>query len=48
MISLAAFGDLSSVDVGAFAPKPTSLTEDQQEAAVSLWTAPDGATDIGV
>jgi uncharacterized cupin superfamily protein len=28
--------------LGAFAPKPTSTTEGQQEAALTVWTAPEG------
>ena len=48
MIDLETFGDLASVDVGAFAPKPTTLTDGQQEAATELWASPDRATMIGV
>jgi uncharacterized cupin superfamily protein len=48
MISLESFGDLSSVKVGAFAPKPTSLTDGQTEATAELWTAADGLTFIGI
>ncbi len=48
MISLETFGDLSSVSVGGFGPKPTTLTEGQQEAASKLWGSADGLTSIGV
>lgn len=48
MISLDTFGDLAKVDTGAFAPKPTTLTEGQEEAAVGLWSSPDGRVNIGV
>lgn len=48
MISLDSFGDLSKVDVGAFKPKPTTLTEGQTEAANNLWTSDDEKTKIGV
>lgn len=48
MINLNSFGDLSTVEVGAFAPKPTTLTEGQTEAAVNLWASDDGQTNIGV
>ncbi|WP_042434667.1 cupin domain-containing protein [Streptacidiphilus anmyonensis] len=29
-------------ELGAFAPKPTSTTEGQQEALCTVWTAPEG------
>lgn len=48
MIDLSVFKDLAGIDPGPFADKPTTLTPGQQEAAVSLWTSPDGALDIGV
>lgn len=48
MISLETFGDLAATPVGAFNPKPTSLTEGQTEAATILWESPDKATSIGV
>jgi uncharacterized cupin superfamily protein len=48
MINLKTFGDLSSVPVGEFKPKPTTLTEGQMEAATSLWASDDGLTSIGV
>lgn len=31
-----------SVDLGARAPKPTSTTEGQTEAALVVWSAPEG------
>ncbi|WP_227268483.1 cupin domain-containing protein [Roseobacter weihaiensis] len=48
MIDPQSFGDLSSLDVGGFAPKPTTLTPGQQEAARKLWSSEDGLTSIGV
>ena len=48
MIDLSAFGDLSTIDVGAFSPKPTTLTPGQTEAAVNLWASEDEKTNIGV
>jgi len=48
MINLETFGDLAGVDVGPFGPKPTTLTEGQEEAAVKLWSSADGHTTIGV
>ena len=48
MIDLQTFGDLASISVGEFAPKPTSLTEGQVEALKSLWVSDDGLTSIGV
>jgi uncharacterized cupin superfamily protein len=48
MISLDCFGDLATVDVGAFKPKPTTLTDGQTEAANTLWSSPDSLTHIGV
>lgn len=48
MINLSTFTDLAAVDVGAFSPKPTSVTEGQIEASVSLWESEDGKTKIGV
>ncbi|WP_037605233.1 cupin domain-containing protein [Streptacidiphilus rugosus] len=29
-------------ELGAFAPKPTSTSQGQQEAALTVWTAPEG------
>jgi uncharacterized cupin superfamily protein len=48
MIDLQTFADLAAQPLGAFAPKPTSLTEGQSEANAKLWTSPDGRTSIGV
>jgi len=48
MIDLATFKDLGGTPVGAFAPKPTSLTEGQVEASTALWTSVDGLTSLGV
>ena len=36
MIDLKSFGDLSSLDLGTFAPKPTTFTDGQVEAAKQL------------
>jgi uncharacterized cupin superfamily protein len=48
MINMQNFGDLASLDIGAFAPKPTTVEGDQQEAAVALWTSADGRMETGV
>ncbi len=48
MIDLKSFGDLSDLELGAFAAKPTSFTEGQVEAATELWASADGLTSIGV
>ena len=48
MIDLSAFLALAQTPLGRFAPKPTTLEGDQQEAAVSLWTSADGRVDIGI
>jgi uncharacterized cupin superfamily protein len=48
MIDLSAFAALAKTDLGPFAPKPTSLEGDQQEAAVALWSSADGRVEIGV
>ena len=48
MIDLKTFADLASVPLGAFAAKPTTLTEGQTEASALLWTSADGLTRIGV
>jgi uncharacterized cupin superfamily protein len=48
MINLETFKDLAALPVEIFSPKPTTLTEGQLEAAVSLWTSQDGLTKIGV
>ena len=48
MIDLTAFSALAGMDLGAFADKPTTLTAGQQEAARSLWEAPDGQVEIGL
>lgn len=48
MIDLKSFGDLSSLELGAFAPKPTTFTEGQVEAAKELWASADGVMRIGV
>lgn len=48
MIHLSTFQNLEGVEIGPFAPKPTSLTEGQVEASVNLWASDDGLTNIGV
>ncbi|WP_172292885.1 cupin domain-containing protein [Pseudoruegeria sp. HB172150] len=48
MIDLQTFADLASVQLSAFADKPTTLTEGQQEASAPLWTSADRRTKIGV
>ena len=48
MIDLSAFPDLLALDLGPFAPKPTTLEGDQFEAARTLWQSPDGQVEIGV
>ena len=48
MIDLKTFADLASVHVGAFAAKPTTLTDGQCEASTKLWGSEDGKTSIGV
>lgn len=48
MIDFQAFHALSSIQIGAFEDKPTSLTGNQQEAATELWSSADGLTEIGV
>ena len=48
MIDLQKFQNLSKIEVKNFIPKPTTLTEGQEEAAVNLWKSDDGLTKIGV
>ncbi|MEQ8291359.1 MAG: cupin domain-containing protein [Roseovarius sp.] len=48
MIDLKTFEALADQPLGDFAPKPTTLTEGQQEASSLLWTSADGHTKIGV
>lgn len=48
MVDLKTFADLSSVELGAFLDKPTTLTKGQKEASTLLWTSADGRTKIGV
>ena len=48
MIDLKTFANLAAVPVGAFAAKPTTLTEGQCEASTRLWGSEDGKTSIGV
>lgn len=39
--------NLSGIDLGQFAPKPTSTTG-QQEASTTLWQSADGRLEIGL
>ena len=48
MIDLSCFTGLATMDLGPFAPKPTSLEGGQVEASVTLATTADGRTEIGV
>ena len=48
MIDLKTFGDLASIDVGEFSPKPTTFTEGQVEASVDLWASEDNSVHVGV
>ena len=48
MIDLQSFGDLAGIELGEFAPKPTTFTDGQVEAARELWASADGVTRIGV
>jgi uncharacterized protein len=48
MIDFSTFGDLASVKVGPFTPKPTTLTDGQVEATAPLWSSDDGKTKIGI
>ncbi|PZO79493.1 MAG: cupin [Mesorhizobium amorphae] len=48
MIDLETFKALAGTELGPWAPKPTSVEGDQQEASRSLWSSADGALDVGV
>ena len=48
MIDLLTFQNLNKIEISNFLPKPTTLTEGQEEAAVNLWKSEDGLTKIGV
>ena len=48
MIDLKTFQNLNSVVFDNFKPKPTSLSEGQEEASLQLWVSDDGNTKIGV
>ena len=48
MIDLSTFANLAETPLNAFAPKPTTLTEGQEEASKILWESADGHTKIGV
>lgn len=48
MIDLSTFAGLADLPLTGFAPKPTSVEGDQQEATQTLWSSPDGHLEIGV
>jgi uncharacterized cupin superfamily protein len=48
MIDLAAFHSLAQAPLGPFAPKPTCIEGNQQEASLVLCTSADGQVTIGV
>lgn len=48
MIDLSTFLNLSDVALDGFAPKPTALEGDPEEASRTLWQSPDGQLEIGV
>ena len=48
MINLKKFQTLNSVVIANFKPKPTSISENQEEATIQLWVSKDGKTQIGV
>ena len=48
MIDFSAFLALANTPLEAFAPKPTSIEGNQQEASVALFTSADGRVEIGV
>ena len=48
MIEFQTFAHLANIDLGAPEPKPTSIEGNQEEAAKTLWTSPDGRLEIGV
>ena len=48
MIAFQTFAHLASLDLGTPGRKPTSIEGNQMEAAVTLWTSPDGLAEAGV
>ena len=48
MIDFSSFPALVTMDVGPLEAKPTSFEGHQREAAVSLYSSPDGRVDMGV
>ena len=48
MIAAQTFAHLAGLDLGQRKPKPTSVAGNQMEAAVTLWTSPDGLAEAGV
>lgn len=48
MIDLSTFQDLATLEIGPFAPKPTSIEGEQVEAARTLFSSEDGSLTIGI
>jgi hypothetical protein len=48
MIDLSAFQSLANSPLGSFAPKPTSIEGNQQEASLVLWSSADERVLIGI
>jgi len=48
MIDLQTFADLTTISIGEFNSKPTSMTDGQKEASKKLWSSEDGLTHIGI
>jgi hypothetical protein len=48
LIDLETFKHLAQVELGEFAPKPTSVEGDQREAAKTLWMSEDQSVEVGV
>ena len=48
MIDLKTFLNLADIDLGASAPKPTSVEGEQREAAKTLYSSGDGLLEVGV
>jgi len=46
--ALLALAGAVTADLGAHAPKPTTLTPGQTEAAVTLWASEDGRYEAGI
>jgi uncharacterized cupin superfamily protein len=48
VITLETFADLAQQPMGKFIPKPTRLTENQEEALIPLWASADSGVKIGI